>query len=150
VVIRDRQHLVAVEALADHLILTMMRFAEQMVEAPAAPALESVKVPARELKLAHNLIEALASDWEPEKYSDDYQRNLEKVIKGKLKGETVVLEDAGHPLQAEVVDLAERLKASLAAAESRSGRSSTKKGPSSRGSAPARRRGAKSRRKEAA
>ena len=117
VVIRDRQHLVAVETLGEHLILTMMRFADEMVEAPKLADLERIKVPPRELKLATNLIGALAAEWDPEQYSDDYQKNLEEVIKAKMKGETVVLEEEERPMRAEVIDLAERLKASLRAAE---------------------------------
>jgi DNA end-binding protein Ku len=112
VVMRDKQHLVAVEAIDQHLVLTMMRYADEVVDAPEAEG-GDVKVPARELKLATDLIGALASDWEPEKYSDDYQANLQEVIKGKLKGETVVLEEAEEPMGAEVVDLAERLRKSL-------------------------------------
>ena len=34
VVIRERQHLVAVESIEDRLVLTMMRFADEIVEAP--------------------------------------------------------------------------------------------------------------------
>jgi non-homologous end joining protein Ku len=41
---------------------------------------------------------------------------LQEVIKGKLKGETVVLEDDEGPATADVIDLAERLMASLRAA----------------------------------
>jgi DNA end-binding protein Ku len=117
VVIRDRQHLVAVETLGEHLILTMMRFADEMVEAPKLADLGRIKVPPRELKLATNLIGALAAEWDPEQYTDDYQKNLEGVIKAKMKGETVVLEEEERPMRAEVIDLAERLKASLRAAE---------------------------------
>jgi DNA end-binding protein Ku len=119
VVLRERQHLVAVESLGDHLVLTMMRFAEEVVEAPGMPEVERVTVPPKELKLASSLIEALAEEWKPEKYKDDYQANLQEVIKGKLKGETVELEDDERPMRADVIDLAERLKASLKAASGR-------------------------------
>jgi DNA end-binding protein Ku len=119
VVLRDRQHLVAVETLGDHLVLTMMRFADEMVEAPEIPGVDRIKVPARELKLASDLIGALAAEWKPEQYTDDYQQNLEAVIKGKMKGETVVLEEDERPVRADVIDLAERLKASLRAAGTR-------------------------------
>jgi DNA end-binding protein Ku len=129
VVFRERQHLVAVESLDDHLVLTMMRFAEEMVEAPGMPDVERVSVPAKELKLASSLIEALADEWQPEKYKDDYQANLQEVIKGKLKGKTVELEDDERPMRADVIDLAERLKASLKAASS--GRKATAKVASS-------------------
>jgi len=139
VVMREKQHLVAVESIEGRLVLTMMRFADEVVEAPEVSGLDKVKVPARELKLATDLIEALASDWEPEKYSDDYQKNLQEVIKGKIKGETIVLEEEEQPMGAEVIDLAERLRRSLEAAGARKTKS-----------AKASKRGAKSGRKRAA
>ena len=113
VILRDRQHLVAIESLDDHLMLTMVRFSDEIVEAPRMPGVDRVKVAARDLKLATGLIEALAAEWKPEQYTDDYQQNLQKVIKAKLKGKTITLEDEGRPMSAEVVDLAERLRASL-------------------------------------
>jgi DNA end-binding protein Ku len=116
VVMREKQHLVAVESIEGRLVLTMMRYADEVVEVPEIEGLDRVKVPPKELKLATDLIEALAADWEPEKYSDDYQKNLQEVIKGKMKGETVVVEDDEQPIRAEVIDLAERLRQSLKAA----------------------------------
>ena len=115
-VIRDRQHLVAVESIEGRIVLTMLRFADEIVEAPEMADVERIKVPPKELKLASSLIDALASDWKPEQYTDDYQANLKEVIASKLKGETVVLEGDEPPVRAEVVNLAERLRASLAAA----------------------------------
>jgi DNA end-binding protein Ku len=116
VVMREKQHLVAVESIKGRLVLTMMRYGDEVVDVPEASGLDRVKVPPKELKLATDLIEALASEWEPEKYSDDYQANLQEVIKGKLKGETVVIEESEEPMGAEVIDLAERLRRSLKAA----------------------------------
>jgi DNA end-binding protein Ku len=117
VVLRERQHLVAVESIDNRLVLTMLRFASEVVEAPQVEGLDRVKVAAKELKLAESLIDALAADWAPDKYKDDYQENLQEVINSKLKGETIELEGDAPPLRAEVIDLAERLRASLQAAE---------------------------------
>ena len=127
VVIRERQHLVAVESLADRLVLTLMRFAEEIVEAPAVDAVDKVKVPAKELTLAKNLIAALAADWNPEQYTDDYQKNLQDVIKRKLKGETIEVEEEAPARRGDVVDLAERLRASLAAAQKGKSKAAKKK-----------------------
>lgn len=113
VVMRERQHLVAIESIGEHLVLTMMRFADEVVEAPAAAGVENIKVPVRELKLATDLIGAMAADWDPKKYDDDYQANLQEVITHKLKGETIVLGGQEGPARAEVIDLAERLRQSL-------------------------------------
>jgi DNA end-binding protein Ku len=116
VVMREKQHLVAIESIDGRLVLTMLRYADEVAEVPEVTGLDKTKVPPRELKLATDLIGALASEWEPEKYTDDFQKNLQEVIKGKLKGETVVIEEGEEPMRAEVIDLAERLRASLKAA----------------------------------
>jgi DNA end-binding protein Ku len=116
VVMREKQHLVAVESIEGRLVLTMLRYADEVVDAPEVSGLDRIKVPPKELKLATDLIDALATDWEPEKYSDDYQTNLQEVIKGKLKGETVVIDEEEAPMGAEVINLAERLRRSLEAA----------------------------------
>jgi DNA end-binding protein Ku len=121
VVLRDRQHLVAVESIDNRLVLTMLRFADEVVDAPENAAVDRVKVAAKELQLATNLIGALAADWKPEQYKDDYQENLQEVIKSKLKGKTVVIEDDEAPMRAEVIDLAERLRASLKVAQGSGG-----------------------------
>jgi DNA end-binding protein Ku len=117
VVLRERQHLVAIESIEERLVLTMLRFANEVVEAPEIAGVDRVKIAPKELKLAANLIEALAGDWKPEQYKDDYQENLQEVINSKLKGETIELAGDERPMRAEVIDLAERLRASLKAAE---------------------------------
>jgi DNA end-binding protein Ku len=126
VVLRERQHLVAVESIEGRLVLTMLRFAEEVVEAPALAG-DRVKVAPKELKLAQDLIEALAAEWNPDQYKDDYQENLKEVINSKLKGETIELEGDEPRMRADVIDLAERLRASLKAAEGR--KSGTTKPP---------------------
>jgi DNA end-binding protein Ku len=69
----------------------------------------------KELALATSLIEALAADFEPEKYKDDYRDNLLKMIEAKKLGEEVVA--TPEPKESKVVDIMEALKASLAAAK---------------------------------
>jgi DNA end-binding protein Ku len=113
VVLRERQHLVAVESIDDRLVLTMLRFANEVVDAPEMADVDRMKIAPKELKLAADLIGALAADWKPEQYTDDYQQNLQEVINSKLKGETIELEGDERPMRAEVIDLAERLRASL-------------------------------------
>jgi DNA end-binding protein Ku len=69
----------------------------------------------KELALATNLIEALAADFEPDKYKDNYRDNLLQMIEAKKQGQEVVA--APEPEKAKVVDIMEALKASLAAAK---------------------------------
>ena len=64
--------------------------------------------------MARQLIDNLAAEWKPEKYTDEYKDNLMRVINAKLKGKKPKLIDEDHtPKQAEVVDLMARLRASL-------------------------------------
>ena len=116
VVLRERQHLVAIESIENRLVLTMLRFANEVVDAPKVAEVDRAKVAPKEVKLATDLIEALAAEWKPEQYKDDYQANLQEVINSKLQGETIEIEEERRPMRAEVIDLAERLRASLEAA----------------------------------
>jgi DNA end-binding protein Ku len=145
VVMRERQHLVAIESIDSRLVLTMLRFANEVVDAPELAAVDRAKVAPKEIKLATDLIEALAADWRPEQYEDDYQKNLQEVINSKLKGETIELEDDSRPMRAEVIDLAERLRASLKAAEG-----ARKSRPSTSAKTRSKSRSSKTKRKRAA
>ena len=60
------------------------------------------------------VVNGLAAGWDPTKYTDQYRENLMRVIQAKLKGKKVDLEAEEEPRQAEVVDLMERLRRSLA------------------------------------
>lgn len=66
VILREAQHLAAVEAIGDALVLTMMRFADELAD------LEDFKFPKKgeirpaELKMARQLIDNLAADWQPD------------------------------------------------------------------------------------
>ena len=112
-ILRDAQHLAAVEVIEHALVLTMMRFADELVDAKSFefPSESGIRKP--ELDMAKALVNSLAAEWDPSKYTDQYRENLLRIIKGKLKGKKVKLEEAAEPRQAEVVDLMERLRRSL-------------------------------------
>ena len=69
----------------------------------------------KELALATSLMEALAGEFEPEKYQRYYRENLLQMIEAKKQGQEVVA--TPEPQQAKVVDILEALKASLAMAK---------------------------------
>jgi DNA end-binding protein Ku len=69
-----------------------------------------------EVKVAHQLINALAAKWEPTKYYDTFEENIKKLIKARLEGKEVV--PVEKPRKADPpVDLMEALKQSLAQME---------------------------------
>jgi DNA end-binding protein Ku len=112
-ILRESQHLAAIEAIGDALVLSTMRFADELVDAKTYTFPAASGVRKQELDMAKMLVENLAAEWAPDKYTDDYRDNLMKVIKAKLKGKKPKLEEAVEPRSAEVVDLMERLRQSL-------------------------------------
>jgi DNA end-binding protein Ku len=112
-ILRDAQHLAALEVIGDALVLTVMRFADELVDTAhfTFPAAGHIRKP--ELDMAKMLVNNLASEWDPAKYTDQYRENLLRIIQGKVKGKDVELEPLTEKPRAEVVDLMERLRRSL-------------------------------------
>lgn len=106
-------HLAGVKAVEDAIVLELMRFENQLVK------LEKVDVPTnehlrpQELHMAEQLISNLTEPFDPSKYVDDYRANLMKIIRAKLKGKSVEVEEPEERESTEVVDLIARLKESL-------------------------------------
>ena len=112
IVMRDKPHLAAVEAIKDALVLSTMRFREEVVpESEYSFPRADIKAP--ELKMAEQLVEGLAGKWDPDKYTNEYRANLLKIIEAKRKNRTARLETQHVEASADVVDLMERLRASL-------------------------------------
>ena len=114
VMLRDVQHLAALGVVGDLLVLTLMRFASELVDPAGLAVPRAREVRPKELQLARTLVNSLASTWDPEQYKDEYSENLTRVIKSKMKGTAARLKTTGRQPPANVVDLMERLRQSLA------------------------------------
>jgi DNA end-binding protein Ku len=131
IILRDAQHLAAVEAIGDALVLTMMRFSDELADLGEYTFPHRAEIRPAELKMAQQLIDNLVSEWQPDKYTDEYKENLLRVINAKMKGKAPKLIDEDTtPKKAEVVDLMARLRASL---EGRKGAGSVRKPAASKG-----------------
>jgi DNA end-binding protein Ku len=113
IVLREAQHLAALEVVKDAMVLTMMRYAEELVDNTEYRFPPAKDIRKAELTMARTLVENLADTWDPSQYTDEYRANLMKIIKAKLKGKQARLVEHVEPRQAEVVDLMERLRQSL-------------------------------------
>ena len=113
-ILREAQHLAAVEVIGEAIVLTMMRFADELVDVGQfdLPSESNIRKP--ELDMAKALVNSLGAPWNPSKYTDEYRENLMRVIQAKIKGKHVELAPTAEPREAEVVDLMERLRRSLA------------------------------------
>src|SRR6267154_478599 len=103
------------------LMLHTMYYKDEVREAPDFGT-DHATLKDGEVKVAHQLIEALAAKWEPEKYYDTFEENLKKLIKAHMEGKEVVAIDKPRPAAAPT-DLMAALKQSLAQMEGK------KKGP---------------------
>src|SRR5277367_894817 len=113
--IHNREYTVFLRPHEGGMMLHTMYYEEEVrkVEGFGAP---DVELKDAEVKVAHQLIEALADEWDPEKYKDSFQENLKKLIKTKLEGGEVAEVERPKKL-APVVDLMAALKQSLAQME---------------------------------
>ena len=123
-ILRDAQHLAAVEVIGEALVLTVMRFADELVDISGFTFPAAGHMRKNELDLAKALVNNLAAEWDPEKYTDQYRENLLRIIQGKVKGKEVELEPMTEPHEGKVVDLMERLRRSL----EQSGQAGAKRG----------------------
>jgi DNA end-binding protein Ku len=103
------------------LMLHTMYYKAEVREAPDFGTTDT-SLKEGEVKIAHQLIEALAAKWEPSKYYDTFEENLKTLIKAHLEGKQVVAIDKVRP-PAAPKDLMAALKESLAQMEGK------KKGP---------------------
>jgi DNA end-binding protein Ku len=118
-ILRDVQHLAAVEVVDEALVLSTLRFADELVDSGTLSLPKRKAVGKKELDMATSLVESLAAEWSPEKYTDDYRENLMRVIKAKMKGKKADLVAEEPPRDAKVIDLMERLRQSLDASSGR-------------------------------
>ena len=118
IIIREAQHLAAVEVIDRAIVLTLLRYADELVDTGQLVFPSAEKVRKAELDMARMLVDNLASEWDPSKYTDEYRENLMKLIKARMKGQKPHLPAAEAAPQGQVVDLMERLRQSL---ESREG-----------------------------
>jgi DNA end-binding protein Ku len=114
VAMHNREHIVILRPGDNGVLMHTMYFSHEIRKVDEFRTDTSL-VKDKELALATSLLEALAADFEPEKYTDEYRDNLLRMIEAKKAGEEIIA--TPEPQQAKVVDIMEALKASLAAAK---------------------------------
>jgi DNA end-binding protein Ku len=146
VVLRSKEQLVAIRpAPGGVLMMETMIFADEVVptdEIDDLPEANDLKVSDREVKMAQQLIDSLSSDFEPEKYRDEYREKVLELIERKAAGEEIAVQPEA-PEPKKVPDLMAALEASLAAVKG-DGADDGKAEPKKKRSAPRKKAAAKS------
>jgi DNA end-binding protein Ku len=117
VVLRDKEHLVALRAYQRGLGMHQLRYLDEikpMDEIAGIGDITSQKIDAKELSLGKALVDNLTSkEFDIGQYSDTYAKELEKLIETKSKGQKVNVEPEKEEEAEGTRDLLEALKASL-------------------------------------
>ncbi|HLV27316.1 MAG TPA: Ku protein [Gemmatimonadales bacterium] len=126
----NSQHLAAVHVVDNALMLSILRYGNEVIGADEYAFPDKSDIKPQELKMAEQLISNLAEPFDPNQYEDEYRRNLQQIIDAKSKNETVSFTEQTEPEATRVIDLVARLKESLE--KTGNGASKTRKGASKR------------------
>lgn len=111
----NREYTVFLRPYEEGLMLHTMYY-EDEVRRMDSFGTEGIELKEAEVKVAHQLIEALAADFDPKKYHDTFQENLKTLIQARLEGKEVTEVEKPKKM-APVTDLMAALKESLSRAE---------------------------------
>jgi DNA end-binding protein Ku len=117
VVLRQKEHLVALRAAGEVMLMETLVFADEVVPPQTLDEVASageVEVSERELTVARQLIEMLSGPFEPDQYRDEYRDAVLELIEAKVAGREVSVAPAAPPAPA-APDLMAALQASLEA-----------------------------------
>jgi DNA end-binding protein Ku len=115
---RGKAYLVMVRAIDRGLVMQVLHHADEVRPFSEVP-IGDTQVKEPELKLAIQLVDQIASEeFHPENYDDDVRKRYLEAIQRKVEGQEITAPAAEAP-RAQVVDLMEALKASLARSEGR-------------------------------
>ena len=99
VVIRTKEYLAAVLPQGDALVLNILRYESEIVDADdfelPGKSTADYRISPREIDMAKDLIASMSSDWKPGDYRDDFRDKLRAVIEKRLKskGVTATIEE---------------------------------------------------------
>jgi DNA end-binding protein Ku len=117
-VLRTKPHLVALRPMEDALALETLYFGDEVRDArPLVGDLGRTAVSDREVDVSKLLVEALATEWDPSVFSDEYREELLRMIAERTPER--VEEPSDAPPEARVGELLDALKRSVEEAKAR-------------------------------
>ena len=113
IVIRAKEQLAIVRVYENTLVMETIHFPDEVRSASDVPSVPAEdKVTEKELDTAIMLIDQLTTEFEPEKYTDEYRTALLELIESKRTGQEVVNAKEKEPVT-NVTDLMAALQASI-------------------------------------
>ena len=119
-VMRTKQYLAALRAKDGVLVLSTMLYDDEVTPLDKIEGVpEGVELSDREVAMAEQLVQSLATEFEPAKYHDEYRQRVLDLIQAKAERQVIAAPPVTEPATP-VVDLMAALEASLAAAKAKS------------------------------
>jgi DNA end-binding protein Ku len=120
IVISTKQHLAALMPSGNGLVLELLRWSDEVREAPSSTSGDTGAAAPneRELKMAEQLVTDMAAAWSPDLFHDEFKEKLQQLVQAKAAaGDVAKLqplpgEEEPAP-SADVLDLTELLRRSL-------------------------------------
>lgn len=110
--LRNKQSLAALRVLNNVLLVQTIFYADEVREIKDVPNIhEELKVDEKQLKIATQLIESLSTNFNLEKYKDDYRKEIKELIQKKIQGNEITVPEESSDNN--IIDLMEELLASL-------------------------------------
>ncbi len=113
-----REHTVILRPRDNGLTLHTLFYPNEVNEVAEYGKTDHIEIKPQELKLAEQLLQSLAAEFEPQRYRDEYQERVKALIDAKLEGREIATVPEAR--MAPVIDLMEALKKSLAGQAQRS------------------------------
>jgi DNA end-binding protein Ku len=111
-VMKTKEHLAAVKAVANMITVQTMRFSHEIVDSNELN-LPKAEISKKEMDLANTLIDSMTDTFQPEKYKDEYYEKVMEVVQNKIQGVAPQAPAVAAKAPGKVVDLMEILKQSL-------------------------------------
>jgi len=127
-VMRGKERLCALRADDDKLVLSTMRYADEIREVDEIEQLDAVaevELSDKEVAMAGQLIASLDADFDPTRFHDSYREKVQELVSRKQDGDESVFEAAEPVDDNKVIDLMAALEASVADAKRARGRHPT-------------------------
>ncbi len=118
-VLRNKEHIVVIKPYRNLILLSGIRFEEEIRDTTAIDVAQKSTVRPAELKMAMSLIDQLTEPFDISAFKDTYTESLLKVIKAKAKGRKLKKPDMKVVKNTNTTDLMAQLKASLSSTKKR-------------------------------
>jgi DNA end-binding protein Ku len=140
IAVRTREHLAAVGVRGNALILHLLRFAAEVRSPSDVPGVDAhPRLDPKELAMAARLVASMKDEWKPERFKDQYSRDVLALVAKKVKSGDIhaLRSDAEdterRPRAGKIIDLMPLLRQSLASTRRAETSKANERGGRSRG-----------------